>query len=319
MSAPIDLGLLSIFVAVAETASFSAAAERLGVAKGTVSRGIARLEEALGTELLHRTTRRVALSTAGTALYERTARHLDSLRKAIGSLPEGDDQPAGELRMTAPPDFGLMVLPEVIARFTERYPAVRVDLQLTLRRVDLVGEGLDLAIRASLDRLADSSLTMRRLTQAEGHAYASPAYLERRGAPRSMGDVEHDWVLYRVPNPRQLGLPDGFRARVVCDDFFFAREALRAGVGVGVLPSYLAAPLVAAGELVRVLPGFRLRAEGFVLLYPSSGQVPRKVVAFRDLLVETLKDRPLATWTSTPAAADPDDATDGEPAAADAA
>jgi DNA-binding transcriptional LysR family regulator len=301
MSAAIDLGLLSIFVAVAETSSFSAAAERLGVAKGTVSRGIARLEQSLGAELFHRTTRRVALSSAGAALYERTAHHLEGLRQAVGSLPEGDDHPAGELRVTAPPDFGVIVLPEVIAQFIERYPAVRVDLQLTQRRVDVIGEGIDVAIRASLDRLEDSSLTMRRLTQAEGHVYAAPSYLARRGAPHTLGDPEHDWVLFRVPSLRQLGLPENLRPRVLCDDFFFAREALRAGAGVGLLPSHLAAPYVASGQLSRVLPSFRVRAEGFVLLYPSSGPVARKVIAFRDLLVEAVKNRPISAWT--PAAA----------------
>jgi DNA-binding transcriptional LysR family regulator len=284
----VDLGLLSIFVAVAETSSFSAAARRLGLTKGTVSRGISRLEDTLGVELLHRTTRSVALSTAGSALYERTASQLATLQRSITALPEGDGRPAGELRMAAPADFGATVLPEVIARYTERYPDVRVDLTLTHRQVDLVREGLDLAIRASLVRLEDSSLTMRRLTRAEGFAYAAPSYLARRGTPRTPGDPAHDWVLFRDARPRQLGLPETIRPRLVCDDFVFARDALRAGAGVGILPSFLGEPCVGTGELVRVLPELRVSGEGYVLLYPSSGQVPRKVTAFRDLLIEIM-------------------------------
>jgi len=303
VTVPLDLGLLSIFVAVAETASFSAAAQRLGVSKGTVSRGLARLEAQLGVELLHRTTRRVALSTAGNALYQRTAGHLATLRQAVGSLPEGNDEPAGELRVAAPADFGVTVLPQVVARFVERYPDVHVDLTLTHRSIDLVAEGFDVAVRVALHRLEDSSLTMRRLSRVEGHLYAAPSYLARRGMPRSVGDAGHDWVLFRPVTPRQLGLPDNLRARVLCDDVFFARAALRAGAGVGVLPSYLAEPLLASGELERVLPTFRVRGEGYVLLYPSSGQVPRKVLAFRDLLVEAVRARPLAPWL---AAADAD-------------
>src|SRR5262245_51409476 len=97
-----DFGLLGIFVAVAETQSFSGAAKRLGVTKGTVSRGIGRLEEVVGAELLHRTTRHVALSTAGVALYERSARHLVALREAVCKLPEREEQPSGRLRITAP-------------------------------------------------------------------------------------------------------------------------------------------------------------------------------------------------------------------------
>jgi DNA-binding transcriptional LysR family regulator len=284
----LDLGLLSMFAAVAETSSFSAAAQRLGLTKGTVSRGISRLEATLGVELVHRTTRSVALSTAGSALYEKTAPQLLSLHRSVLNLPEGDGRPAGELRMAAPADFGATVLPEVIARYTARYPDVRVDLTLTSRHVDLVREGLDLAIRASLVRLEDSSLTMRRLTRAEGFAYAAPAYLARRGTPRSPGDPAHDWVLVRDARPRDLGLPENIRPRLVCDDFVFARDALRAGTGVGLLPSFLGEPCVGTGELVRVLPELRVSGEGYVLLYPTSGHVPRKVTAFRDLLVEVM-------------------------------
>jgi DNA-binding transcriptional LysR family regulator len=160
---------------------------------------------------------------------------------------------------------------------------------LTHRPIDLVREGLDLAVRASLQRLEDSSLTMRRLSRGEGFAYASPTYLARRGAPRTPGDPAHDWVLFRDARPRQLGLPADLRPRVVCDDLLFLRDVLRAGGGVGVLPSLLGEPFVHTGELVRVLPELHVRGEGYVLLYPSSGQVPRKVTAFRDMLVEATR------------------------------
>ena len=114
---PLDFGLLAMFAAVAEETSFSKAARRLGITKGTVSRGIARLEDDVGAELIHRTTHKVSLSTAGTALYERTAPHLSALERAFGELPERAEQPSGELRMTAPHDFAAMVLPELISQF----------------------------------------------------------------------------------------------------------------------------------------------------------------------------------------------------------
>src|SRR6516162_9126880 len=135
MNETMSLELLTSFIAVAETSSFSAAAERLGTSKATVSRAIARLEEGVGAELVHRTTRRVALSTAGIALYERAAPHLAQLRSAVCSLPELEEAPSGELRITAPIDIGATLLPEVVARFTLRYPAVRVDARLTNRVV----------------------------------------------------------------------------------------------------------------------------------------------------------------------------------------
>jgi DNA-binding transcriptional LysR family regulator len=297
VDATIDLDLVSLFVAVAETGSFSAVADRLGVSKGTVSRRIARLERRVGAPLLHRTTRRVALSTAGAALLERTGPHLAALRHAVGALPEATDEPSGELRITAPTDLGIVLLPELVARFTIRYPAVRVDVHLTQRKVDLVAEGFDLAIRGAGGRLKDSSLAMRRLSPADFVAYASPVYVARRGSPREIGDADHDWVVFR-PARRPLGFPASLRPRIACDDFFFARESIKIGAGVGVLPTFVGEPLAATGELVRVLPSYRVRTSGFVLLYPSRGPVARKVAAFRDVLLELLETRPLVRTRS---------------------
>jgi DNA-binding transcriptional LysR family regulator len=293
MDGTVDLDLLTRFVAVAETSSFSAAAKRLGVPKSSVSRGVTKLEEELGTELLHRTTRHVALSTAGAALYERTAPLLVSLRQAVGCLPEREEEPSGELRVTAPMDLGVILLADVIGRFTLRYPKVRVDVDLTNRHVDLIAEGFDLAIRAAALPLKDSSLAMRKLSPVELQCFAAPTYLARRGTPSSVGDPAHDWVLFRKPITQQLGFPANFRPRVLCHDYLFLRETLRAGAGVGFLPTFLAEPYVVAGSLQRVLPTHRVRIGGFVLLYPST-RVPRKVLAFRDLLLEAIKSHPIA-------------------------
>ena len=125
---------------------------------------------------------------------------------------------------------------------------------------------------------------MQPLAPVEIHLYASPTYLARRGHPRALGEQAHEWVLFRGAL-QKLAIP-ARRARVVCDDFFFLRELLRAGGGIGPLPTFLGEPMVAAGELARVLPAFRLRQGGFVLLYPSQGKLPRKVSAFRDVLLE---------------------------------
>jgi DNA-binding transcriptional LysR family regulator len=285
-----DLPLLSIFVAVAETASFSEAARKLGVSKSSVSRGVARLEAAVGAELVHRTTHDVALSTAGAALYERTAPLLVSLGQAVGSLPEREEQPSGDLRITAPNDFGALILADVLTRFSARYPSVRVDVHLTIRLVDLIGEGFDIAIRAA-QKLKDSSLALRRLSPVEIGVFASPGYLARRGAPRTLGDAEHDWVLHRGVT-RLSGLTT-VKPRILCDDFFFAREAARAGAGIALLPRFIGEPFVETGDLARVLPGHRLRLGEFVLLYPAARKPPRKVAAFRDFLLESLKAHPI--------------------------
>ncbi len=290
MNETIELDALALFVAVAETMSFTRAAARLGTTKATVSRSIAKLEALVGAELVHRTTRSVSLSTAGTALYERVAPHVAALRGVATSLPESESLPAGELRITAPFDFGVIVLPEVVARFGLRFPGVRVDVHLTNDLVDLVAGRFDLAIRAASSKLKASSLTVRRLAALSAGTYAAPSYVARRGSPRALGDGDHDWAVH--PGLAPVRFPKRFVPRVTSNDLYFLRDLLRAGMHVGVLPTFVAEPLVALGELVRILP-VKLHGAGLVLLYPSSGQVAPKITAFRDVLLETLRARPL--------------------------
>jgi DNA-binding transcriptional LysR family regulator len=298
LSGTIDLNRLALFVAVAETGSFSTAAGRLRLPKSSVSRGVARLEESLGAQLLHRTTRHVATTSAGAALYERAAPLLGSLRAAVGVASSREEQPSGELRITAPSDIGQMFLAEIVARFIARFPAVTVDLNLTLRYVDLIAEGYDVAVRASGKPLKDSSLTARRLGGFEGHVYAAPSYLARRGMPKSGRELaDHDWVVFRgMRGPLTLSGPGEPlvvqpRGRIVTDDFLVVREAIRAGAGVGLLDALYAEKDVAEGRLVCVLPRYRLLASGLYLVYPAARHQPRKVTAFRDFVLEWFNAR----------------------------
>src|SRR5690348_4382475 len=198
-----DLNLLTVFEAVARTSSFSAAAKELGLPKSSVSRAVARLEADLKVQLLFRTTRHVAPSAAGTALYDRVAPLLRSVKSALGEMPEREEQPSGELRVTAPVDLGVLFLAEVVVRYAARYPAVTVDLHLTGRVVDLVAEGFDVALRVA-SSLQDSTLVVRRAAPIVVQLFASPLYLARRGTPRSEGDLAgHDWIAFRT-GPQRL-------------------------------------------------------------------------------------------------------------------
>jgi DNA-binding transcriptional LysR family regulator len=288
-----DLNLLTVFEAVARTASFSAAANELGIPKSSASRSVAKLEDELGVQLLFRTTRRVSLSAAGTALYDRLTPLLRSVKAVLGELPEREEAPSGTLKVTAPVDLGVLFLAEVARRYTARYPAISLDVHLTGRVVDLVGEGFDVALRAS-PRLADSTLVARRLATIVAHLYAAPAYVARRGTPRTEADLDqHDWVVFQPgaqrlrvngPAPRQARPP-----RIVCDDFLFARDAICAGAGIGLLPTLIASADVAAGRLVRIVPRFEREAGGLYLVTPAAKHVPPKVTAFRDLVLEMLR------------------------------
>lgn len=286
---------LAVFVAVAEQHSFTKAAHKLGIGKGTVSRAIAELERQLGAELIHRTTHAVALSTAGSALYERTARHLAALDQAMQKLPERAIEPSGVLRLTAPMDFGLVTLPEVLALFARRYPEVHVDVRLTNTVVDLVAEGFDLAIRGAA-KIKDSTLTVRRLGIGGGGWYASPSYLARRGKPKVIGDPRHDWIVHSGLRSF-LKLPAEMPSRFVCNDILMTRNLAGEGAGICVLPDFVAAPHVREGRLeaVPIAGDVAMKNATLALLYPSSGQVPRKVTAFRDFLIDWLKRKsPLA-------------------------
>lgn len=287
-----DLNLLRRFVAIAQSTSFSAAAQKLGLPKSTMSRSVARLEQELGTRLLHRTTHAVGLTTAGAALLERVAPLLGSLETALSSLPEQTERPSGLLRITAAPDFAAAMLAPLVARFAFLHPDIRVEARLTTEYLDLVAEGFDLALRASSKRLADSRLVARRMGRVELQLFASPAYLSRRGVPRNEEELQgHEFVLFprarRMPELRMLPA-----ARIVADDFFYVRETLRAGGGIGVLPVSLSRGDMATGDLVRVLPRFVAGTGTMYLVHPHSEHVPAKVTAFRDFLLENLAARP---------------------------
>jgi DNA-binding transcriptional LysR family regulator len=295
-----DLDLLTVFDAVARSASFTAAARALDAPKSSVSRAIARLETELGVQLFFRTTRKVAPTAAGLALHERVAPLLRQLSEAIGTLPEREEEPSGELRVTAPVDLGVLFLADVAARYTARHPAVSVSLHLTGRVVDLVGEGFDVALRVA-PRLADSTLVVRRVAPVVVQLFASPVYLARRGTPRTEADLaEHDWVAFRsgpqrlrIATPREaVGVEP--RARIVADDLLFVRDAVRAGAGIGLLPTFVAEPEVLAGTLVRVVPRHERTVGHLHVVTPAAKQVPRKVAAFRDLVVELLRSRTAA-------------------------
>lgn len=299
--ATIDLDLLPVFVALASSATFSAAAARLQVPKSSVSRRLAALERRLGVQLFHRTTRKIAITTAGTALLDQIGAPLAALQSSLLGMPDAQQEPAGRLRITAPIDFGTDVLAEITARFAARYPHVELDIRLTNAEVDLVGEGFDVGLRITRERLKDSALVARLLSPVPAGLFASPGYLARRGIPRLPADLhEHAWVLFARPQ-KKLWLSDGRRRAtttpgkaIECDDVYFARELLRQGAGVGILPTFTAGRDVVEGTLVPVLPGWTHAPASLWLLRPSGARAPRKVAAFESFVRASLRARPMA-------------------------
>jgi DNA-binding transcriptional LysR family regulator len=298
--ATVDLNLLPTFVAVAKAASFSGAARQLRVPKSSVSRAIAALEETMGVRLVHRTTRHVALSTAGAALFDRVAPLLDALSDSVVELPEREEEPSGLLRITASVDLGATVLAELIAKFVQRYPAIQIDLRLTSSVLDLVQDGIDVALRASNKPLADSALYAKRLGAVELQLFGSPEYLARRGTPRTTDDLEtHDFVRFAAIETFSLEGPRGVvrikpKGSITCDDMWFARAAVCAGVGLALLPTFLADAEIEQGRLVAVLPKLAMRSSVLWFVCPVARHLPKKVAVFRDFLLEALAKKPLA-------------------------
>ncbi|WP_437648347.1 LysR family transcriptional regulator [Sorangium sp. So ce362] len=293
-----DLNRIAVFVRVVDERGFTAAARVLGLPKSSVSRSVALLEQALGARLLHRSTRSVRLTEAGAAFYERASRDVASLEEAAAMVADLEAVVRGTIRITAPVDLGVAMLEPAVARFVRRHPAVRIDVVLTGRVVDLVEEGFDLALRAG--PLRDGSVIARKIGQVEDALYASPRYLERAGVPGSLGDLAaHRCVIFRATRGRAAWTLQGpagdetveVDGPLAVDELSFARRAVLAGVGVGLLPAVLCAREVARGRLVRVLPSHVASGAPLHLVYPSARYLPHRIAAFRDFLVEALTPR----------------------------
>lgn len=290
-----DLNLLEAFATVVEVRSFSDAAAKLGVQRSSVSRSIAALEDQLGVQLFARTTRTVSPTTAGATLYAKVRPQLSSLQEALVALPEREEAPSGTLRITVPTDLGAILMPRVIAGFVARHPAVTVELSLATAVVDIVAEGIDVAVRAVPAKRKDSSLMSRKLADLELHLFASPTYLAAHGTPRKLEDTrDHEWVSFRC-KPMPPPFPKSKKpARISTDDMLFALGACVAGAGLAMLPTYTARDDVAAGRLVRVLPKVEMPKGALYLVHAPTQHVARKVTAFRDYLLEYLATSPLA-------------------------
>jgi DNA-binding transcriptional LysR family regulator len=292
--ADLSLDDLAVFVRVVDRGGFAGAARELGAPTSTVSRAIGRLESRTGVRLLHRTTRHVRPTSEGRELYAAAAPAVSSLRAAGRTLEPASRQPRGRLRVTAPGDLCAHFLADVVVAFAERYPLVQLDFSLSNQHANLVDEGFDVAVRATA-ALGDSSLVARKLGDLELRLYASPRYLESHGVPTTWSDLEgHPCVVFRAKElARTWALRSAagdttvpVRGRIGGDDFTFVRAMVVAGGGIGMLPHINCAADEASGRLVRVLPDYHARGASLYVVYPSTSNVPARVTAFRDFVVE---------------------------------
>lgn len=284
---------LRTFVAVVDAKGFGAAADRLGLVKSAVSRRIKDLEERLGVQLINRTTRQISLTETGAEFHGRSLRILADLQEAEDMASVGGAVPTGQLRVTAPMSFGTHCLAPALPAFLEAHPLISLDVELNDRMVDVVGEGFDLALRIS--RLKDSTLVARKLAPIRHAACASPAYLRLHGAPKVPQDLaRHHGIAYSNVDARlywQFREPGGedpvsvdVPTRLRLNNGDAIREAAVAGLGVAVLPTFIAHRAVVEGDLRVILPDCARPPIALYALYPSGRNLPAKVRSFVDFL-----------------------------------
>lgn len=283
-----------VYCRVVETGSFTAAGESLLLSKGAVSKAVSRLEAALGSRLLHRTTRRQTLTEAGAAFHARAAQAIDELEEAAREVSEHADRPRGHLRISAPAFFGAEILSQHVGDFRKRFPDITLELAHSNRFVDLVAERFDAAIRISAPM--DSTLVMRKLAEVPMVFCASPAYLKRRGRPAAPEDLRgHDCIIYTgsaKPHEWTALDADGQPVSVAVDgglhtnDDHTLRQAAIDGCGIVRMPRLFLRDAIAGGELEQIWPDSAAPAVTLAVVYPSRRELPAKVRTFVDFLVE---------------------------------
>jgi DNA-binding transcriptional LysR family regulator len=289
---------LQPLLAFAETAkrdSFAAAARELGCTPSTLAKAVTRLEAQLGLRLFHRTTRQVTLTDDGERLFARCQRVLAELEMLQEEASGAREEPAGTLRIDMPVTFGQVVMLPLLAELVRRHPKLSIDARLSDAYVDLVKDGVDVAIRTGA--LRDSSLVARPFGSQELLLFASPDYLARAGTPRGIADLSHHTaVLFRVPSTgkdrpwhlrsggRNVTLTPPSRVRVSEGDAIVRAAAL--GLGIGQVPHYMVLERLARGELVEILPELRPAAMPIAAVMPSGRMIPARVRALLDLIVQ---------------------------------
>ncbi|AKV03360.1 Transcriptional regulator, LysR family [Labilithrix luteola] len=286
---------MAIFVRVVEARSFTAAATALGLSKSVVSTRVAQLERMLGVRLLHRTTRKIALTAEGVRLYERCARALSDAEEAAEAVAGASENPRGLLRVAAPTSLGSAFVAAAVTAFLAEFPDVRVELRFDDRLTDPLEAELDVVLRVAA-RLPDSPLIAKRLASDRLVLCAAPTYLRTRGIPwRDAELVHHDLLLLSTAAYGERGLWPfeshgmGSPPRLTSDDALFLRRAALEGGGIATLPSSLVAPDLVSGRLRPVLEEIERPDLGVYAVTAHRGLVPAKVRVFLEHLVRRFR------------------------------
>ncbi|MFC6669997.1 LysR family transcriptional regulator [Marinobacterium aestuariivivens] len=297
---------IAVFIQVVESGSFTAAAERLGISKSVVSKYVTRLENGLGARLLNRSTRRMSLTEVGQTFFLQSRRGLEAIENAEAEVSRLQEAPRGMLRINVPMSFGILHIAPLLPAFQALYPDVSVDMGLEDRHVDLIDEGVDLAIRIA--EMPDSSLVARRLGPCRHVVCAAPEYLARNGAPRVPEDLQHhNAICYRYqdsPNVWCFIAPDGrlisvpVSGSIQTNNSLALKQVLLAGGGITLTPTFVVGDDIKAGRLQAVLGRYRTKEVSIYAVYPQRRHLSPKVRAFVDFLAQRMTECP--AWDLRP-------------------
>jgi len=307
-----ELKRIGVFTRVVETKSFSEAARQLGVAKSAVSKQIAQLEKEVGVRLLNRTTRSLSLTEAGEIFYRHSADIVNRTQIALSELREYQNQPTGTLRISCPVDFGAQHLVPVIKQVRALYPLLKIDLLLEDRVINMVEDGVDLAIR--IGWLQESNLVAKKICETPVIVFASPEYLAQKGIPKIPQDLQqHDWIslsLFSAPLTWQFekkGQKHNIQKQNVQKQKVQMHSQLKSnsvaavvalaksGQGISALSKFVVQDDIDQGLLQPLLTDYELEASGIYAVYPHREHVPPKVRIFIDFLSKYCHN---AAWLS---------------------
>lgn len=279
------------FVTVADTGSFTTAAQRLATSVANVSRRINALEQRLGVKLLQRTTRKVSLSEAGQLYYQHCRSLVEGLAQAELAVTQMQATPKGKLKVTTPVTYGERKIAPLLHDFLQLYPELELELILTNRKLDLIEQGVDVAIR--LGQLGDSSFISRKLCKRQLYVCATPDYLSRYGVPHTLSELNHHQCLVGTYDHWRFKVEGQARTlkvtgRIACNSGFVLLDAALKGMGLTQLPDYYVMEHLENGRLVEVLSNLKDDREGVWALYPENRLLSPKVRLMLDYLAEHL-------------------------------
>lgn len=290
-----DFNEVAIFIKVVQEGSFSQAAKKLGMPNSTVSAKVSSLEKRLGITLIQRTTRKLNITPAGQSYFKRCMLGLEEIKAAESEIASIQGEPQGLLRITAPTELGGSILPSIVSDYTKKYPKARIEVILTDRRVDLLSENVDLAIRAG--ELKDSTLIAKRVGTVYFAPFASAKYLKQKGTPAHPRELKQHMCLQFTPvgvdewkmtsSKGSLNVP--VPGRVIMNDMTALKKMAIMDDGITFLPTYFCYAEVKNKQLIRILPEWRSNLTPVHFVYPAQRFVTPKLSAFISLAADAVK------------------------------